>query len=296
MAACALKGLEVVLYTRAWLTVLRAAHPEQVLTFRQAFGVAQGSIGIATVLPPQVGGVLIIALYRAAFPALGMAALLAARLVQGIAIANIMFSLIMFVGAASIGAGSAPGVFDQVLGLFDARPALAVALTVMIGALAVLIVRRGRARLVEFGRHVAMGGAILRTPGRYALLVVVPTLLAFACRWTVTGILLVAFDVPVSLETLVRVAFSQGLSRSVQVAPGGIGTTQAFDLVALEGLASPEVITAYSLAQAAILLAFNVLFALAAFIWAFGWARTTALFRHPAIGVGFYSSQSPYHP
>ena len=142
----------------------------------------------------------------------------------------------------------------------------------------------GSAGLGEFGQQLAQSGAILRTPGRYALLVVVPTALAFACRWGVTGVLLAAFDFPVTLETLVRVNISHGLARSLQVAPGGLGTTQAFDLVALQGLAPVEVITAYSLAQSAILLAFNVTFALAALAWAYGWERTRALFPPPRRG------------
>ena len=126
-----------------------------------------------------------------------------------------------------------------------------------------------------------MGGAILRTPGRYILQVMVPTLLAFALRWGVTGTLLLAFGISPSLETLLRVNVSHGLARTVQVTPGGFGTTQAFDLVALRGIAPVEVITAYSLSQAAILLLFNIAFGLVALTWAFGWDRTARLMRLP---------------
>jgi hypothetical protein len=78
-----------------------------------------------------------------------------------------------------------------------------------------------------------------------------------------------------------RVNVSHGLARTVQVTPGGFGTTQAFDLVALQGIAPVEVITAYSLSQAAILLLFNIAFGLAALTWAFGWDRTARLVRLP---------------
>ena len=77
-----------------------------------------------------------------------------------------------------------------------------------------------------------------------------------------TGTLLAAFAIPVSLETLLRVNVSHGIARTVQVTPGGFGTTQAFDLVALRGIAPVEVITAYSLSQAAILFVFNIAFGL----------------------------------
>ena len=108
-----------------------------------------------------------------------------------------------------------------------------------------------------------------------------PTLLAFALRWGVTGTLLLAFGIRPSLETLLRVNVSHGLARYVQVMPGGLGTTQAFDLVALQGIAPVEVITAYSLAQVAILLVFNIAFGLVALTWAFGWSRTARLVRLP---------------
>jgi hypothetical protein len=144
-----------------------------------------------------------------------------------------------------------------------------------------MLVHRGREWLRGFATQIAVGGAILRSPRRYVLLVALPTLLAFVLRWGVTGTLLAAFGVPVSLDTLLRVNVSHGLARSVQIAPGGIGTTQAFDLVALQGIAPAEVIAAYSLSQSAILLVFNIAFGLIAVTWAFGWERTTRLMRFP---------------
>ena len=71
LLACGLKGLEVALNTSAWVTVLHSAYPEQSVTFRQALGVVQGSIGIATIIPPKVSGVPILGLYRARLPGSG---------------------------------------------------------------------------------------------------------------------------------------------------------------------------------------------------------------------------------
>jgi hypothetical protein len=65
----------------------------------------------------------------------------------------------------------------------------------------------------------------------------------------------------------------------VQVTPGGFGTTQVFDLVALQGFATTEVITAYSLAQSALLLFFNVFCGILAVLWVLGWDRTIGLFK-----------------
>jgi hypothetical protein len=281
VVACGLKALEVVLNTGAWVAVLRAAHPEQAVSFRQALGAVQGGIGIAAVVPPKLSGVPVLGLYRVAFPGLGIAALMATRTVQGVAASLLGLGALLVFGVTSAGVGDSGGFLDQVSGFCRAQPLLAVAVTVLGGWLAVVLVRRSRAWLRGFGRQLALSGAILRTPGRYALLVAAPTALAFACRWGVTGVLLAAFELPVSLETLVRVNISHGLARSVQIAPGGLGTTQAFDLAALRGLAPAEAIAAYSLAQAAILLAFNVAFALGALTWAYGRERTIGLILRP---------------
>jgi hypothetical protein len=188
--------------------------------------------------------------------------------------------LVIF-GVENAGFGKQNGFLDWLTGVFAEWPLLAIPLIALIVSLLVVLLRRSRSWLRGFVAEMSMGGAILRTPGRYVLQVVVPTLLAFALRWGVTGTLLLAFGILPSLETLLRVNVSHGLARSVQVAPGGFGTTQAFDLVALQGIAPVEVITAYSLSQAAILLLFNIAFGLVALTWAFGWDRTARLMRLP---------------
>jgi hypothetical protein len=279
--ACTLKAAEVSLNAIAWKTVLRAAYPEEGIGFRQTLGVVQGGVGIFAVVPPKFGGFAVLGLYRAAFPSLSITAVLATRVVQGISSTILGTVLLVIFGVANAGFGEPGGFLDRVAGFLVEWPLLAVLMAALIISLLVALLRRSRYWLREFVAQMAMGGAILRTPGRYILSVVVPTLLAFALRWGVTGTLLLAFGVAPSLETLLRVNVSHGLARTVQVTPGGFGTTQAFDLVALRGIASIEVITAYSLSQAAILLVFNIAFALVALTWAFGWDRTARLIRLP---------------
>jgi hypothetical protein len=284
VAACALKAAEVSLNAAAWTTVLRAAYPEQGIGFRQALGVVQGGVGIFAVIPPKFGGFAVLGLYRAAFPTLSITAVLATRVVQGISSTILGTVLLVIFGIANAGFGEQTGFLDRVVAVYSDWPWIAFPLTALGLALVVMGLRRGREWLRGFGAQLALGGAILRTPGRYICLVAVPTLLAFALRWGVTGTLLLAFGIAPSLETLLRVNVSHGLARSVQVTPGGFGTTQAFDLVALQGIAPVEVITAYSLSQAAILLVFNIAFGLIALIWAFGWDRTARLMRLPRRG------------
>jgi hypothetical protein len=279
--ACVLKASEVSLNAVAWTTVLRAAYPEQGIGFRQALGVVQGGVAIFAVIPPKLGSFAVLGLYRAAFPSLSITAALATRVVQGISSSILGTVLLVIFGVTNAGFGEQDGFLDWVASVFAAWPLLALPLTALIVSLLVVLLRHSRTWLRGFVAEMSMGGAILRTPGRYVLQVVVPTLLAFALRWGVTGTLLLAFGIVPSLETLLRVNVSHGLARTVQVTPGGFGTTQAFDLVALRGIAPLEVITAYSLTQAAILLLFNLAFGLVALTWAFGWDRTARLMRLP---------------
>jgi hypothetical protein len=279
--ACTLKATEVSLNAVAWRTVLRAAYPEEAIGFRQTLGVVQGGVGIFAVIPPKFGGFAVLGLYRAAFPSLSITAVLATRVVQGISSTILGTVLLLLFGVANAGFGEQKGVLDWVAGVFVDWPLLAIPLTALIVSLLVVLLRRSRQWLRGFVAEMTMGGAILRTPGRYVFQVMVPTLLAFGLRWGVTGTLLLAFGILPSLETLLRVNVSHGLARTVQVMPGGFGTTQAFDLVALQGVAPIAVITAYSLSQAAILLLFNIAFGLVALIWAFGWERTARLMRLP---------------
>ncbi len=291
IVACTLKATEVSLNAAAWTTVLRASYPDEGIGFRQALGVVQGGVGIFAVIPPKFGSFAVLGLYRAAFPSLSITAVLATRVVQGISSTILGTVLLVIFGVANAGFGDQKGFLDWVASAFVDWPLLAIPLTALIVSLLVVVLRRSRDWLRGFVAEMAMGGAILRTPGRYIVLVMIPTLLAFALRWGVTGTLLLAFGVSPSLETLLRVNVSHGLARTVQVTPGGFGTTQAFDLVALRGIAPIEVITAYSLSQAAILLVFNIAFGLVAVTWAFGWDRTVRLMRLPgrhanARGVG----------
>ena len=209
---------------------------------------------------------------KVAFPALPIATVLAARIVQGTS-SVILGTIMLVVFGVVVGRSSEAGVFDSAIAFSRDQPLLAALIAIGLVVLIAFLVSRGRAWFRAFGAQVTMGGAILRTPRRYALLVVVPTLTAYALRWGVTGTLMAAFGIPLNWETLLRVNVSHGLSRTVQVTPGGLGTMQAFDLVALQGFAPVDVIAAYSLTQSGVLLIFNVFCGVVALLWAFGWER-----------------------
>lgn len=269
LVALLMKLTEVALNAFAWMISLRAAFPDQRITYRQMFGVVQGGIALTSLIPPKFGSVALLGLYKVAFPTLPITTVLAARIVQGTSSAIVGFVMLILFGIV-VGSGSEDGFFDTALAFARVQPLLAALIVAGLVALIAFLVKRGRHWLRAFGHQISMGGAILRMPRRYALLVVIPTLSAYALRWAVTGTLMAAFGIPVNWETLLRVNVSHGLSRTVQVTPGGLGTMQAFDLVALQGFAPVDVIAAYSLTQSGVLLIFNVFCGVVALLWAFG--------------------------
>ncbi|MEZ4562707.1 MAG: lysylphosphatidylglycerol synthase domain-containing protein [Thermomicrobiales bacterium] len=279
LIAMALKLTCVALDSFAWMVTLRAAFPDRQIMFRQVFGIVQGGVGILTIIPPKFGGIPVLGLYRAVLPDLPLTTMVASRGVQGAASWITGTVIVLAFGATSVEAGGDEGWTARALRFAQEQPLLALLAAVGVAGLAVLLARQGRSWVRAIGQQLLYAGAIVRQPGRYVLLVALPTVLAFALRWAMTATLLMAFAIPVSLETLVRVNVAHGLARSVQVTPGGFGTTQVFDLVALRGFATPEVITAYSLAQSALLLFFNVLCGLLAVLWVLGWDRTAGLFK-----------------
>jgi hypothetical protein len=279
--ALSLKAAEVSLNALAWTTVLRAAHPEETFTFRQTLGVVQGGVGIFAIVPPKFGGFVVLGLYRLGFPTIPLMTVLSTRAVQGAASTILGILLFLVFVVATSGIDGQPGYLDWLGAFYAEQPVLAGVLTVLLVGGIIWLVRNGREMMRGLATEFALGGAILRSPRRYALRVVAPTLLAFAFRWALTGTMLAAFGIPVIWDTLLRVNVSHGLARIVQVTPGGLGTTQAVDLVSLRPFAPIEVIAAYSLSQTALLLVFNLAFGLVALIWAFGWDRTAGLLRLP---------------
>jgi uncharacterized membrane protein YbhN (UPF0104 family) len=92
-------------------------------------------------------------------------------------------------------------------------------------------------------------------------------------------VFLAAFSIPVSFHTVTAVSGANSISSSLSFTPGGVGVTQALNVVVLEGLTSTANATAYSVAQQLIVSAWDVLFAVVLVAWVFGWSGGRELVR-----------------
>jgi uncharacterized membrane protein YbhN (UPF0104 family) len=123
------------------------------------------------------------------------------------------------------------------------------------------------------------GGSILAHPGAYFGRVFVPSLISWLAMLSVMGVFLAAYGIPVTFETLMRIAGGNSIANVTSVTPGGAGVTQAFNVASLRGVASSTDATAYSVAQQLVTTAWNIIFGIVLVAWAFGWSGGKLLVR-----------------
>ena len=73
-------------------------------------------------------------------------------------------------------------------------------------------------------------------------------------------------------HTVMSVMGGNSIANTVSVTPGGVGVNQATNVAALNDVTDAATATAYSLGQQLAITAWNIVFAVALVIWAFGWA------------------------
>ena len=78
------------------------------------------------------------------------------------------------------------------------------------------------------------------------------------------AVFLAAYDIPVSFDTLMRLAGGNSIANVTSVTPGGAGVNQAFNVASLNGITNATTATAYSVAQQLVTTAWNILFAIVA--------------------------------
>jgi uncharacterized membrane protein YbhN (UPF0104 family) len=180
------------------------------------------------------------------------------------------------------------------------HPVLTVAAVALVILGAAYLLRRHRTKLADLKKQFLLGGAILKTPGRFALLVIFPSILSYLMRYVQTAIFMEAFNIPVTVQSLFLVIAGRQFSGLISVTPGGIGTKQAVDVIALRKYAPSDVVTSFSIAQDAITKAWNVVFGIIAMSWGFGLTGTRRIWtdREQYIAAGRQSSsdaESDHH-
>jgi uncharacterized membrane protein YbhN (UPF0104 family) len=250
----------------AYYGILKAAYKDEVRLWPI---VAAYSVGVAMngFLPANIGTFVTLLMFVAIIPSCTVAGALAAYLVQKIfyTLAGTFVYLYMFL--------SVPGAFDLSFGKEHHHPLLTIA--IVVGAV-VGLVALGRIfwrQVKKLWAQAKEGGVILSTPGRYMSRVFLPSFLGWLCKIGVTGVLLAAFAIPVTFESIMWVFGSGSLANVASFTPGAVGVTQATNALALKTCCNVPQSQAfdYSTAQQLIVTAWNQVVAIVLVCWVFGW-------------------------
>ena len=279
LLALALKTAESAFIGLGWRNILRAAYPQSELSFKTAWGASQGGTAINAVTPAQAGTVAMIGIFRASIPGSTVPGVVSATVVQSLfftalSVVIVVVTLVFRPRTVSTGSPS-----DESKRFIVEHPLLSVVIAVAIVAVAILLWRRLKPRLIDLWQRAKTGGAILGDWRRYAREVAVPSAASYCCRIGVNVVFMSAFGVPVTVYTVFLVASSHMLSGLFTITPGGVGQTQALDVITLGAYASREDIVAFSITQDAVLTIWNVVLGAGVMLWAFGFEQARDLLR-----------------
>jgi glycosyltransferase 2 family protein len=258
--AVALQLANLVLRARAWQNTLRAAHPDARVPLVGIACAYTAGMALNGILPARGGD--------------AAKAVLARFAIAGSAVATIAGTLAVIgifdgvAGGVALLAGVLTGHAGGGLRVPASAPLVAAAVAAVALAL-VLAARHFGARLRGLRASIARGGAILRTPRRYARSVAFLQALAWTARLGVVLALLHAFGIHAGLAAAVLVLVVGGVASAVPV-PGGGGAQQVAAVYLLAGQATTAQALSFSLGMQAGITLLNL---------ALGCVAAMALFR-----------------
>jgi uncharacterized membrane protein YbhN (UPF0104 family) len=253
----------------AWRNVLAAAYPT---TRVSMLGVASAyAVGVAlnAVVPGRGGDAAKVALVRLGIGGSSVATI--ASTMSVVVLFDLAAATLLLLGVAATGAVPiAPDIGNL--------PVIA-GVVAAIAAVVALAGRRLRPALGRLWAAAQQGGAILRTPGRYARRVAAVQAGAWACRIAVVYLLMAAFGLPATVSGAAVVMVLCGASTLVPLTPGGAGTQQVLLTVALSEAATAAAVLSFSIGMQAGVTAVNALLGLVASMVAFRTLQPLAAIR-----------------
>ncbi len=263
VAGIALKTVQTTLTAFAWYAILRYAYPTT--SFKVVLACYATSVALNGFLPANIGTFVMLLMFTTIIAGATFSGVLGAYVVE-----KIFFTLI---GAftylylfLSVG-----GSFDVKFAFVHERPWATAILLLGGGFLIYLVLRAFWPKVVHWWDDAKDGGAILSEPRKYVVRVFTPSLLGWIASLGVMAVFLAAYDIPVSFDTLMRIAGGNSIANVTSVTPGGAGVNQAFNVASLKGVTDATTATAYSVAQQLVTTAWNILFAILLVVWVFGW-------------------------
>ncbi len=265
---CGLQTVQTALNGLAWRNILAESYGRENVPVRPIIASYAGGLGLNSFLPAQAGTFAYLGMFRAIITGSVFAGILAGGVVQ-----NLFFGLVgglNYLYLFLTREGSADKSADQATS--DSGPK--VVLLVLAGLLLLIVARFLWRRYRKVWEDAKEGAAILRRPRVYVTRVLALQVFSYAARVGVNANFMYAFGIPVTARNVFLIIAANSVSSTFAVTPGGVGTQQAMASFALRDVAPASTVTAYSLAQQMILIAWNITFGLVAMASTFGWSAT----------------------
>jgi uncharacterized membrane protein YbhN (UPF0104 family) len=270
-----------VLRSFAWRNVLTAAYPDRKVPMTGVTAAYASGVALNAMLPARGGDAAKLAIARAEIRGSTLTTIGATMTIL------LPFDIVAAVGVVLLvtATGDAPLAvnWDAVaasLGWLTGHLALTVPIVLLALAATGLAVRYLRPRFRQVWKRVRQGGAILRTPRRYAARVALPQAVGWVCRIGVVMCLLAAFGLPASPTMAAFVMVVAGASTVVPLTPGGAGTQQVLLAYALSEAASSAAVVSFSVGMQAGITAVNALLGLGAAMVTCRSLRVVSMMRH----------------
>ena len=260
-----LQTVQTTMTALGWFFILRAAFPSASFGYPQVLAAYAAGVAMNGFLPANIGTAAMVLMFVAIIPGANLPGVLGGMVVQKIffTVAGAFVYLYLFL--------SVPGSFElQLSGPHD-HPLLT--LTILGGA-ALLLLVLGRIfwrKLRVLWAKALQGGAILARRREYAVRVVLPSFVAWLAKLGVIAVFLAGYGIAVTFHSVMSVMGGNSIANTVSVTPGGVGVNQAANVAALHEVTDAATATAYSLGQQLAVTAWNIAFAVALVVWAFGW-------------------------
>ena len=276
-AALAFQLANLALRSFALRNVIQAAYPEKRISPVTVAGAYVAGVALNAFAPARGGEALKIALLRLRIPGSSVPTLVSAGLLLTMLDALIGSALIV----TAWGLGIVPALPTPPLpslGLVTGHPVAVAGVVVALVAAVALVAGPLSRRARGIWLRVEQGGAILRTPTRYARNVVTLQVAGWTCRIGVAFCLLAAFGLPATVPLAALVVVAGGLSTLVPT-PGGAGTQQVLLVYALQQTATTAAALSFSIGMQIGITTVNTLIGITAMMLMFRTLRPLAAVR-----------------
>lgn len=248
----------LLLRTRAWTNILRAAYPGEKVRWFDIFGSYAVGVGLNGFVPARGGDVLKVFLAHSrirgsTYPTIGSS--LVAETVFDSVMATLLITWAWQIGVADGLPGS--GLFE--ISWLTNHPQLVLTTMIIVAgiAAAALIIYGHRVR--AFWERVSQGLTILKDRRRYFRTVASLQATGWVCRILTALYFLKAFHVEATLKNALLVIVIGSIATGMPLTPGGLGPKQALTVAILGTEGTRSTVLAFSIGMEATILAFNLL-------------------------------------